>query len=193
MNRIWIVVGTVSVWLLLAACDLPAHASPGHGALYGTDASGGNLLVIDTFNGAGRVVGPISPGLAVPSLATDPVARTMYAGGGGGNPVVLRVDPCTGAGVLVGDSGLGVAAIGGMDFQFTAPESSLLYASVNIAGDGGTGSDHLATIDTTTGLATVIGPYGVCMGVTLPSQGDGSCTIEGMETIAFAQNGTLYG
>jgi hypothetical protein len=80
-----------------------------------------------------------------------------------------------------------------MDFQLTAPGSSLLYASVNIAGNGGTGSDHLATIDTTTGLATVIGPYGVCMGVTVPSQGDGSCTIEGMEAIAFAQNGTLYG
>jgi len=46
--------------------------------------------------------------------------------------------------------------------------------------------DHLATIDTTTGLATVIGPYGMCMGVTLPSQGNGSCTIEGMEAIAFA-------
>jgi hypothetical protein len=107
--------------------------------------------------------------------------------------VVLRVDTCSGAGVLVGDSGLGEAAIGGMDFQLTGPQSSVLFASVNIAGDGGTGSDHLATIDTTTGLATVIGPFGVCMGVTVPSEGDGSCTIEGMEAIAFAPNGTLYG
>jgi hypothetical protein len=95
--------------------------------------------------------------------------------------------------VLVGDSGLGVAAIGGMDFQLSAPQSSVLFASVNIAGDGGTGSDHLATIDTATGLATVIGPFGVCMGVTVPSEGDGSCTIEGMEAIAFAPDGTLYG
>jgi len=193
MGRIWTVVVASSVWVLSGICDLPAHASPGQGALYGTDASRGNLLLVDIFRGTGRVIGPISPGLNVPSLATDPVTGIMYAGGGAGNPVLLSVDPCTGAGEFVGDSGLGAAAIGAMDFRLTAPGTSLLYASVNIAGDGGTGSDHLATIDTTTGLATVIGPYGVCMGVTIPSQGGGSCTIEGMEAIAFASDGTLYG
>ena len=45
---------------------------------------------------------------------------------------------------------LGVAAIGGMDFSV----GGTLYAAVNLAGDGGTGSDHLATIDPATGVRT---------------------------------------
>jgi len=54
-----------------------------------------------------------------------------------------------------------------------------------IVGDGGTGSDHLATIDKATGAATVIGPLGDCS--TPP------CTIEGIEAFAFDKSGTLWG
>jgi hypothetical protein len=53
-------------------------------------------------------------------------------------------------------------------------------------GDGGTGSDHLATIDKATGTATVIGPFGTC-------SGPFSCSIEGIEGIAFDRSGTLWG
>src|SRR5919106_926597 len=91
----------------------PAHAVPGRGTLFGTDASGGNLITIN---------------------------------------------PVTGAGTVVGDTGLGFAAFGGLDFS----SDGTLFAAVNIAGNGGTGSDHLATIDTATGAATVIGPFGGC-------------------------------
>jgi len=56
-------------------------------------------------------------------------------------------------------TGLGFAAVGSMDFS----PSGALYAAVNIAGDGGTGSDHLAIINKTTGAATVIGPFGTCV------------------------------
>ena len=76
-----------------------------------------------------------------------------------------------------------------MDFS----AGGTLYAAVNIAGDGGTGSDHLAILDKTTGAATVIGPFGTCTGVTIPSDGGGSCTIEGIEAIAFDASGTLWG
>ena len=69
-----------------------------------------------------------------------------------------------------------------MDFK----ADGTLYAAVNIVGDGGTGSDHLATINKTTGVATVIGPFGTCPPAEL-------CTIEGMEAIAFNSAGTLYG
>jgi hypothetical protein len=77
-----------------------------------------------------------------------------------------------------------------MDFD----AGGTLYAAVNIAGDGGTGSDHLATLNTNTGQATIIGPFGVCVGVPpIPVGGAGSCTIEGMEGIAFDSAGTLWG
>ena len=64
---------------------------------------------------------------------------------------------------------------------------------MNVAGNGGTGGDHLAIIDKTTGAASVIGPFGTCTDVTIPSTGQGSCTIEGMEAIAFDSIGRLWG
>src|SRR5262249_972284 len=82
---------------------------------------------------------------------------------------------------LVGDTGLGFAAIGDMDFT----ADGILYAAVNTVGDGQTGSDHLATIDKATGVATVVGPFGTC--TSTPS------TMEGMEGIAFDKAGTLWG
>jgi hypothetical protein len=109
--------------------------------------------------------------------------------GAAGLPNLYTVDPVTGSATLVGSTGLGFAAIGGMDFS----SDGTLHAAVNIAGDGGTGSDHLAIIDKTTGAATVIGPFGTCTGVTIPSFGGGSCTIEGIEAIAFDAAGTLWG
>lgn len=158
--------------------------------LYGTDASGGNLLRLNIETGEGTVVGSFAAGV-MPSLAIDPTTGfVMYAGTGGGIPNLYTVDAVTGAATLVGSSGLGFAAIGGMDFR----KDGTLFAAVNIAGDGGTGSDHLAIIDKTTGAATVIGPFGTCTGVVIPSSGGGSCSIEGIEGIAFDNRGTtLYG
>lgn len=166
----------------------PAHAVPGRGTLFGTDASGGNLITIDPVTGAGTVVGNMGAGV-VPALAVDPITGTMYAGTGAGFPALFTVDPATGAATFVGDTGLGFAAFGGLDFS----SDGTLFAAVNIAGNGGTGSDHLATIDTATGAATVIGPFGACTDVTVPSFGGGSCSIEGIEGIAFDAAGRLWG
>ena len=92
--------------------------------------------------------------------------------------------------VKVGVDSLGLAAIGGMDFD----HEGTLYAALNIAGGGGTGSDHLATIDPVTGAASIVGPFGSCVGVPpFPVTGGGSCSIEGMEGIAFDFDGTLWG
>jgi hypothetical protein len=166
------------------------EATPGAGTLFGTDAGFGNLITIDPLTGAGKLIGFMGRG-AVPALAVDPTTGVLYAGGGGGVPDLYIVDPATGAATLVGDTGLGfgTAAIGGMDFG----ADGTLYAAVNIAGAGGTGSDHLAILDKTTGAATVIGPFGTCTGVTIPSSGGGSCTIDGIEAIAFDASGTLWG
>lgn len=178
-----------AVLVTLGSFSVPeVGAVPGTGTLFGTDAGGGNLLTIDPLTGAGTLIGHTSVG-NVPALAVDPTTGILYAGQGAGAPNLYTVDPTTGAATLVGDTGLGVAAIGGMDFS----AAGTLYAAVNIAGDGGTGSDHLAILEKTTGAATVIGPFGSCTGITLPSVGGGSCTIEGIEAIAFDAAGTLWG
>lgn len=157
-----------------------AVAAPGTGTLYGTDANSGRLLRIDRLTGAGTVVGPLGIGV-VPALAVDPTTGTMYAGTGAGTALLFRVDPATATATFVGDTGLGFAAIGSLDFR----ADGTLFAAVNIVGDGGTGSDFLATIDKATGRATLVGPFGSC--------GAFSCTLEGMEGIAFDASGRLWG
>ena len=187
---IFLVAGAL-VALTLASGRFPAQevkAVPGEGTLFGTDASGDHLLTVNPVTGAGAIVGGKFIG-RVPSLAVDPTTGAIFAGGGGGIPDIYTVNKGSGLATLVGDSGLGFAAVGGMDFA----ADGTLYAAVNIAGDGGTGSDHLATIDKPTGAATLIGPFGACTGVVVPSSGGGSCTIEGIEGIAFDASGTLYG
>jgi len=164
-----------------------AYAAPGSGNLYGTDSGSGNLVVLNTASGAASVVGYTGLG-STPSLAVDPQSGFMYIGTGGGSPVLYTVNPVTGTSTIVGDSGLGFSGISGMDFN----SDGTLYATVNIVGDGGTGGDHLATIDTTTGLATVIGPYGTCEGTSDPGFGSGSCSIEGIGGIAFDNSGDLW-
>jgi hypothetical protein len=175
LTRLATIAGVLGTLALAPA----AHAAPGTGTLFGTDASAGNLLTIDRATGAGTVVGNMGIGV-VPALAVDPTDGTMYAGTGAGFPAIFTVDPATGAATLVGDTGLGFAAVGGLDFR----ADGTLFAAVNIVGDGGTGSDHLATIDKATGRATVIGPFGTC---------DFFCSIEGIEGIAFDASGALWG
>ena len=182
----------VAVTLIAAAGfgNFSAHevgAVPGSGTLVGTDAADTNLITVNPNTGAGAVVG--SMGFAAPSLAIDPATGAIYAGQGGGSPIIYTVEKGTGVATLLGDSGLGFAAVGGMDFR----SDGTLFAAVNVAGDGGTGSDHLATINITTGEAAVIGPFGTCTGVLTPTAGSGSCTIEGIEGIAFDESGTLWG
>jgi len=169
-----------------------AIAAPGTGTLYGTDASGGSLLRIDPVTGVGTVVGPLHtsagdlPGF--PSLAVSPITGKMYGGEGRGTANFYEVDPNTGLATLIANTGLGFATVTGMDFR----ADGTLFASINIAGDGGTGGDHLATIDENTGVVTIIGPFGACTGVVVPTTGGGSCTIEGIEGIAFDSFGTLW-
>ena len=168
---------------------LPATGAPGTGRMLGTDASGGNLLDISIGTGTAVVIGNMGVG-GTPSLATDSTTGVVYVATGGGNPILHTVNPVNAATNLVGNTGLGVAAVGGMDFD----AAGTLYAAVNIAGDGGTGSDHLATLNTTTGQATIIGPFGACVGVSpIPVNAAGSCTIEGIEGIAFDAAGNLWG
>ena len=184
----WFVLPAVVLATLCALSTPEVKAAPGTGTLLGTDAFFGNLITINPATGSASVVGPLGVG-QIPSLAVNPLTGIIYAGGGGGLPDIFTVDPATGAATFVGDTGLGIAAVEGLDFN----AAGTLYASVNIAGGGGTGADHLAIINKTTGAATVVGPFGSCTGVTIPSTTGGSCTIEGMAGIAFDATGNLWG
>ena len=166
-----------------------SSAAPGTGILLGTNANGGVLLDVNPGTGAAVPIGPMGVGVT-PSLATDPLTGVDYVATGAGNPVLFTVNPVNAVTALVGNTGLGFAAVGGMDFD----SAGNLYAAVNIAGDGGTGSDHLAILNINNGQATIIGPFGACQGVPpIPVGGSGSCTIEGIEGIAFDASGTLWG
>jgi hypothetical protein len=180
------VLAALSILCAGALLAVQAGAVPGGGTLFGTDGSSGHLIAIDPETGAGTVIG--SMGFEAPSLAVDPTTGTMYAGTGGGSPFLYKVDKTTGIATFVGDNGLD-DSIGALDFR----KDGQLFGAVNIAGGSGTGSDHLARIDKTTGAATIIGPFGTCTGVTVPSTGGGSCTIEGIEAIAFDRRGRLWG
>lgn len=173
--------GLVSLAAMLAAASylIPAFATPGQGKLFGTDGSAGNLYSIDPATAAATLIGNM--GFAAPALAMDPTTGILYAGRGGGSPQLYTVDPNTGAAVLVGDTGFGFAAVPGLDFN----SDGVLYAAANVIDDGGTGGDSLATIDKTTGLGTIIGPFGGGIG-TFGGPG-------GIETVAFNAAGTLYG
>jgi VCBS repeat-containing protein len=154
------------------------------GQLYATDGNARHLLQVDRTTGAGVIVGTINTSGTPPSLAVDPGTGTLFVGTGSGQALLYTLNPATAAATLVGDTGLGFAAIGGMDFSPTG----VLYASVNIVGDGNTGGDHLAIIDKTSGMATVVGAFGTCSGGS-----SGTCTIEGIEGIAFDATGHLWG
>ena len=160
-------------------------AMPGEGTLYATSGSR-SLLTIDKTTGLSTTVGLLP--MVVPAIAIHPTTGVLYAGGGGGSPFLLKLNKSNAATTIIGDTALGLASISDMDFS----PNGTLFASVNIVGDGGTGGDHLATINVNTGLATIVGPFGMCTGVVVPTLGAGSCSVEGMEGLAYSQSGTLY-
>jgi hypothetical protein len=164
-------------------------ASPGQGILFGTDAGAGVLIQVSTVSGVGTVVGPM--GFPAPALSKSPISGILYAGSGGSDDTLYTVNPVNGNSIPVGGSTLGSEAFyGGMDFD----NSGVLYATMNLAGGTNTGSDYLVTVNTGTGQATVVGPFGVCTGNSIPHNApDGSCTLEGMEAIAFDSAGNLWG
>ena len=171
----------------------PVNAVPGSGTLYGTDAGTADLFSISKITGVGTLIGDMGA-FSAPALAGDPATGSLYWGTGGLSADLYSVNPANAMSVLIGNSGLGEAGYGGMDFD----SAGVLYASMNLAGEfgiTGTGSDHLVTVNKANGVATVVGPFGVCAGVSIPNPGgaNGSCTIEGMEAIAFDSAGTLWG
>jgi hypothetical protein len=197
LNRFGFAATALVVIVLAGAATLfsspSASANPGNiptsGILYGTDAGGGNLYSLNPTTGADTLIGNLGITEA-PALAGN--ATTLYAGTGGLVNNLYSVNPVGPVSTLVGNGGLGAAGYGSFDFD----NSGVLYAAVNLAGGTGTGSDYLVTVNTSTGAATVVGSFGTCTGVTIPAPGGGgtgSCTIEGIEAIAFDSSDQLWG
>jgi len=178
-NRIRILLSGILVLLLVVLTFFPlqVQAVPGRGILYGTSPR--ELIEIDPATGVGTVVGPNTADMGFPGFAIDPTTAWSFAGCGGGCDEIWNFDLDSGTATLFGSLNGGIVA-SGLDFS----AEGVLFASLNMVDDGGSGGDHLGVINTITGEATVIGPFGIC---------NGSCSLDGIEAIAFDAQGNLWG
>ena len=121
--------------------------------LLGADGGSGypaDLLVIDPQTGkVTERIGPV--GYSITGLAVDPTTGTLYGVTGNAditNPSFLvRIDPHTGAGTLVGDE-IPTSDTGAADITFRS-DGTLFGWSED--------TDDLVTINKDTGLATIVG------------------------------------
>lgn len=144
-----------------------AYPGPGAGTLFGTDGANMNLVTVDITNGAN--LSSIATGVNFQALAVDPSDGTIFAGAAGGSADVYTVTPA-GVPTFLADADITASSITAMDFD----DNGVLFAVL----DG----DTLATINTSTGLATTVGAISDNIGI-----------LFGFESIAFAPDGTLYG
>ncbi|HEY5565099.1 MAG TPA: S8 family serine peptidase, partial [Rhodothermia bacterium] len=156
--------------------------SPTFEAVHNGGSPTGDLLTVNNLSGMGSIIGPLSGGSSsvYPAVAVHPTTEVMYAGGGDGAAVLHSVDQATGAVTPIGSAGSGISRIAALDFR----SDGTLFASVKVGTSGGPGADYLATINTASGAATLIGSFGACAA---------SCSIAGMGAIAFDPGGVLYG
>jgi len=154
--------------LAFPSLTLDTFAVPGGGTLFGIDAFNGNLITINPSTGVPSIVGV---SLGGPSLVIDPNTGNMYASSISNVGLFYSINPSTGATTAVGAL-VNAFNAPGLDFR----SDGTLFATANTLGMGN-GGTSLATINTNTGLLTIIGPLGV----------------SGMGALAFAPDGTLYG
>lgn len=154
---------------------LQVQAVPGQGTLFGTNP--GQLITIDPATGVGTVVGLPGVIIGFPGLAIDPATGFSFAGCGMGCDEIWNFNLGNGMATFLGSMNGGVVA-SGLDFR----DDGVLFASLILS--DASGGSHLGVINTITGEATVIGPFGTC---------NGSCTIAGIEAIAFDAEGNLWG
>jgi hypothetical protein len=155
-NRIRILLSGVLVLLLVGLTFFPlqVQAAPGQGTLYGRSPN--ELITIDPATGIGTVVGPNMVGLGFPGFAIDPATGLSFAGSGSGSDSIWNFDLDDGTATFLGLMNGGIVA-SGLDFS----AKGVLFASLNMFDAAGSGGDNLGVINTITGEATVIGPFGV--------------------------------
>ncbi|MGQ9496408.1 MAG: DUF4394 domain-containing protein [Thermoanaerobaculaceae bacterium] len=128
-------------------------ASP-TGTIYAsaTDCSSSTLYTIDKNTGAATLIGTITNTPCAINLAIDPAGQWLYAVDIV-NDNLVKIDPSTAAGTIVGSVGIDASYAQGMDFDdFTG---TLYWASFNYSSSSG----ELRVIDTTTGASTLVGAF----------------------------------
>jgi uncharacterized protein DUF6923 len=168
--------------LIVTGVVAVAPAAASAEVLYGADGAGSggsssneisNLYVLDPATGAVvRTVGPI--GYAVTGLAEDPTNGALYGSTGTRSVApgsLIRIDPNTGAGTLIGDL-FPDNADPAADIAFRS--DGTLYGWIE---DPDVPADDLARIDKATGAATIVADSH------LSTEGSG---------LAFSPAGTLY-
>ena len=149
--------------LLAVALTLGFGTHAGAVVLYGSAYSGptgpATLYSISPTTGVATPIGPI--GFArVGSLDFSPVDGKLYGVGFNGTSVVLiTIDPTTGAGTQVGPLGF-TGNAGVYDIAFRPSDGTLFAVSQGLVAQSSAIPVNLYTINTGTGLATLVGPLG---------------------------------
>ncbi len=138
------------IWLLLVFALLLA---PGHAALadivYGANDGGDQLIVFNTDTLTGSIVGPIGFG-GVAGLTMDS-AGVLYGLATGNPDRLLRIDPATGAGTLIGSTFLN----GDLGASLANdPVTGKLFAVT-----GSIDQKFLITLSKDTGRVSIIAPF----------------------------------
>ena len=111
------------------------------------------LYTVNTWTGAATAVGEITNAAVIIDIAIN-VDGVMY-GVDITNDTLVRIDPTTGAGTVVGPIGFDADYAQGMDFE---ESSGLLYlAAYNVGVSSGRG--ELRTASMTTGSSTLVGVF----------------------------------
>jgi len=125
------------------------------GTLYGasTDCSRSTLYTINPATGAASMIGKITGAPCIIDIAMN-VAGDMY-GVDIAKDMLVKIDPVTGVGTLIGSIGFNANHAQGLSFEPTS--GVLYYAAFNNDTDEGRG--ELRIVDTTTGNTTLVGPF----------------------------------
>jgi len=116
-----------------------------------TNLSRSTLYTVDLSTGATTVIGQITNAPCIIDIAVN-AAGEMY-GVDICSDVLVRIDPETGAGTVVGSLGFDANYAQGMDFE---EESDVLYLA---AFNNGTFQGELRIADTNTGNTVLVGPF----------------------------------
>ena len=169
----------------LAVFGSPAvYAGPGEGTLYGTDGDFMNLVTIDINTGLNQT--NELTGVNFQALAVHPDG-TIFAGTGGSVADIYTVTPAGVVALTFADpwGAAGATAITAMDFGPDPNDNGAikLFAAIDL--NSGNDGDTLAMIDTTSGVATIIGSF-------IDIDPEFAAT-DGFQAIAFDRDGKLYG
>ncbi len=124
------------------------------GTLYvaSTSCSHSTLYTIDPDTAALTEIGEITNAPCIIAIATDATGQEMYGLDLAGDNLI-KIDPATGAGTVIGSVGFDANYAQGMDFEET---SGVLYLA---AYNNGTGQGELRIADTSTGNTALVGAF----------------------------------